>query len=304
MVPAEPAVAGTGVPTASQKPSAGNGPQRHPVYRAALYIVNLLLIAAIVMVLYSAGWEYSTRRYLKGFSDAIVPATSPADEKIDAILQWMAHGPARRGGGPPLQDRDPTDTLNYEALLKVCGTATNAFINLVDAGGLVSRRLLLLDSSRMTKHVVAEVLADGRWIVVDPAYRVVLRGPGGKPLTREELLNPANFAMATRDIPRYDPAYTYDRVTHVRLGRLRLIGPLLGKALDRVVPGWQDSTIVTLLLERESFAALVLAVFLFGLLALLRMGINSYGERRLGIERRRVRERLLQASNVFFRVSG
>src|SRR5271156_2407234 len=161
--------------------------KHHPVFRTVWLAVNLLLLASILFAAYSAGWEFSTRRYLKGFSDAIVPATSPGDEKVEAILHWMAHGPARkRSEAEKLQgDRDPTDTLNYEALLRVCGTATNAFINLVETGGLESRRLLLLNSDQMTNHVVAEVLVDGRWIVVDPAYRTLLRGADGEPLTRE-----------------------------------------------------------------------------------------------------------------------
>jgi hypothetical protein len=288
-----------------QSRSAGNTRVgRHSIYQAAWYVVNSLLVVAIVLAIYSAGWEYSTRRYLKGFSDAIVPATSPPDEKVEAIVQWIAHGPARLRGDPSgiaAQNRNPTDTLNYEALLQVCGTATNAFINLVDSGGLAARRLLLLDSRQMTTHVTAEVLVDGRWIVVDPAYRTVLREPGGKPLTRDELMNPETLAVATRNIPRYDPKFTYDHVAHIRLSRFRFIGPPLGALLDRVLPGWEDSTIITLFLERKSFAAMVLAIFVATFLMLLRLGMRFYGERRLGIRRRRVREQLIQACNTFLR---
>src|SRR5215469_16931195 len=77
----------------------------------------------------------------------------------------------------------------FQALLQVCGTATNAFENLAVSGGLAARRLLLLDSSSRTKHVDAEVLVNGRWIVVDPAFRVILRSPDGQTLTRDELMN-------------------------------------------------------------------------------------------------------------------
>jgi hypothetical protein len=230
----------TSVDASSRGRTVENQVRRHPVYHTVWYVVNSLLIIAILLAIYSAVWEYSTRRYLKGFSDAIVPATSPPDEKVEAIVQWIAHGPARLRGDPSgiaAQNRNPTDTLNYEALLKVCGTATNAFINLVDSGGLAARRLLLLDSRQMTKHVTAEVLVDGRWIVVDPAYGTVLREPGGKPLTRDELMNPATLAVATRNIPHYDPTYTYDHVAHIRMSRLRLIGPPLGALLDRAIPG-------------------------------------------------------------------
>jgi putative ABC transport system permease protein len=54
----------------------------------------------------------------------------------------QAHGPPRLRSGfvGPAQDRDPTDTLNYDSLLRVCGTATNAFINLAVSGGLPARR--------------------------------------------------------------------------------------------------------------------------------------------------------------------
>jgi transglutaminase-like putative cysteine protease len=101
-----------------------------------------------------------------------------SEEKIEAILNWMAHGPARLNAdaASSLHTRDPIDSLNYRSLLQVCGSATNAFVNLADSAGLVSRRLLLLDSRRMAKHVVAEVLVDGRWIVVDPSFRVIWRG--------------------------------------------------------------------------------------------------------------------------------
>src|SRR5271156_3737568 len=65
------------------------------VYRTAWYGLNVLLVVSILFVLYTIAWEYSTRRYLKGFSDAVVPARTSPEEKITAILTWMAHGPAR-----------------------------------------------------------------------------------------------------------------------------------------------------------------------------------------------------------------
>jgi hypothetical protein len=96
------------------------------------------LILTILHLLYSTGGEISTRWHLRGFSNAIVPATAMADKKIEAILNWTAHGPVRLTNARNTlhHDRDPTDTLNYDAPLRVCGTAINAFINLVDSGGL------------------------------------------------------------------------------------------------------------------------------------------------------------------------
>jgi hypothetical protein len=273
----------------------------HKVFQLAWYAVNAFLVVAIFATLYSAVWEYSTRRYLKGFSDAIVPATAPGDEKVEAILNWMAHGPARLPYGPSAAepDRDPTDTLNYDALLQVCGTATNAFINLTDTGRLSVRRLLLVDSQMMTKHVVAEVLVDGRWIIVDPAYRLVLRDAKGNALTREDLTDPKIFAEATQNIPVYDPTYTFDHTIHVRIGRVHVLGLPMRKIADRVYPGWDESTIMTLLVERESFAAVVASLLLVIFLCLLRIALRWFGERRLGVRRVRIREQLLRAGSAF-----
>lgn len=275
--------------------------ERHPLFRGIWIAVNVLLLASIFLAVYSAGWEFSTRRYLKGFSDAIVPATSPGDEKVEAILNWIAHGPARKSSEADTRqsNRDPTDTLNYQALLQVCGTATNAFINLVDTGHMEVRRLLLVDAHQMTKHVVAEVLVDGRWIVVDPSFRAVMRGTDGRALTREELADPATFAFATRNLLGYDPSYTYDHVVHIRLARLHIIGALLRRILDRIVPGWEDTTSTTLLVERESFAAMVASFLLLIFLILLRTALRWYGEKRLGVHSVHIRQQLRRACHAF-----
>src|ERR1700722_4019050 len=275
--------------------------KRYPLFRAFWLAVNFLLIVSVFLAAYSAGWEFSTRRYLEGFSDAIVPATSPGDAKIEAILQWIAHGPARRTSGVEASqtDRDPTDTLNYDALLRVCGTATNAFINLVDTGGMQARRLLLMDTHETTKHVVAEVLVDGRWIVVDPSFRPVLRGADGKTLTREELADPGIFAAATRNIRGYDPSYTFDHTVHIRLARIHVFGALLRRILDRGFPGWEDTTTVTLLVERESFAAMTVCFLLVIFLILLRACLRWYGEKRLGVHSVRIRHQIRRACHAF-----
>jgi len=275
--------------------------QSHRLFRTVWYAANLLLLLSVLLAGYGAAWEYSTQRYLKGFSDAVIPPMAPSEEKIQAILNWMAHGPARMdtGAEPSSPDRNPVDTLNYASLLQVCGSATNAFVNLADSGGLVSRRLLLLDSRWMAKHVVVEVLVDGRWIVVDPAFHVIWRGADGKPLTRAELADPAVFSVATRSVPSYRPEYTFDRTAHVRLGRIYGIGEGLRRFLDRRLPGWEDSKMLSLLLERQSLANLVGAIFLVIWFAVLRAALRWYGERRLGLRAIRLRAQFRKASSAF-----
>jgi hypothetical protein len=274
--------------------------KNHPIVRAFWFAVNGLLLVSFVAVLYSVGWEFSTRSYLKGFSDAIIPASGDPEQKVEAILQWMAHGPVRRSatdqGG--MAARNPEDTLNIQQLLEVCGTATNAFVNLAQSDGLHARRLLLLDESGLSKHVVAEVLIGNRWVVVDPSYHFILRLPDGQFPTRAELKDPAIFRAATQSVSNYPSTYTYESTVHVRLARIPWIGRHLRGILNSIWPGWEEEVNWTLLVERESFAMLVVSMFLFFFAMAARVLLAWYCRRRLGITRERLRDQLLRAGQV------
>ena len=110
-------------------------------FQGITFSVNILLISSVLLILFGLAWEYSTRCYLAGFSNAVLPHTSVPEKKVAAILAWMGQGPARSDEyySDDSQNRDPIDTLNYKELLTVCGTATNAFVNLASAGGLEAR---------------------------------------------------------------------------------------------------------------------------------------------------------------------
>jgi hypothetical protein len=276
--------------------------QNHRVYNTIWFAVNALLVVGICLAFCAMMWEYSTRRYLKGFSDAVVPALAAPEEKITAILAWMAHGPARLPLAPQgtIQDRDPTDTLNYEYLLKVCGSATNGFINLADSSGLSVRRLLLLDDDRGAKHVVAEVLLNGRWIVVDPSFRTILRGANGELLTRHDLADPVVFSIATHDIPHYDPSYNYVKTGHIHLARIPFVGASIQWILDRYLPQLADSPETSLLFERESLAAVITSLLFLVFVFLVRVSLRWYGEARLGVRKIRVRRKFHRAMHTLF----
>jgi len=264
------------------------------------YAVNIALIGSILLIVFGTMWEYSSRRYLKGFADAVVPYSASPEQKVQAILDWMGRGPARQGN--PTQDeltsRDPEDTLNYAILLRVCGSATNAFVNLGDGSHLQSRRLLLIDPSGTTNHVVAEVLLEGRWVVVDPSFHTILRDKSGHLLTSKELADPTIFQQATQNIPNYDSSYVYARTTHLRLQRIPLIGGWLQRALDFVFPNWEEAFDWTLLTERESFAVLAMGFVLLLVSLLSGHLLNVYESKRFGTVSPRLWEQLKRASAI------
>jgi transglutaminase superfamily protein len=276
---------------------------RQRIFRPIWWTTNLFLATAIIFVVYGAGWEYSVRQYLKGFSDAVVPASTTPEQKVRAILDWMRSGVPRTSANDPttLSSRDPRTTLNNRKLLAVCGTATNAFLNLARSADLRVKRLLLLTPQRTAKHVVAEVLIDGRWVIADPGYRVLLRDLEGHLLTRAELRDPVIFAQATAEIANYPREYNYEDVAHVRLARLPIEGFHLRKLLDAISPGWEEAFDWSLLLERESFFVLLCALVITVLLLSFRLLLGWYADHRLNIPRFRLRQHVVQAADAFFR---
>lgn len=233
--------------------------------RIVCYILDALLACSFAAVCGGLLWEFSTEQYLSGFADAIVPESATTSQKAQSILYWMSSRPARVSDSDPdqLLNRDPRETLNFAKLLKDCGSATNAFVNLARRSGIRARRLLLLDSNGSVTHVVAEARIDGRWIVVDPVFHFIARGSSGRLLSREDLQDPELLRQATGGIPNYSPLYTYTSTEHIRLTRIPLIGAMLQRAISQVTPADGPDWDWTLPLERESFAALLLAVFAF-----------------------------------------
>lgn len=274
----------------------------HRVFRSVWWASNALLAFSLLATLFTGIWEHSVRQYLKGFSDAIIPEGSSPEQTAQAILSWMSLGPPRHEAPDlsALSAHDPTDTLNYRQLLEVCGSATNAFLNLSRSSGVDARRLLLLSPDHTAKHVVAEVHIDGRWVIVDATYRVFMKDAQGRLLTLAELRDPRLFHEATDQIPGYAASYSYERVAHVRVGALPVLGPLLRRAFDTVAPGWDEYVDWSLLLERRSFAFFFLSVWALLFFLLLRVVLAWVADHRLRIPRLHLRTNLTRALATFF----
>jgi hypothetical protein len=262
--------------------SSSSNMKKESIFQAVSFSVNVLLISSVLLTMFGMAWEYSTRWYLSGFSNAVLPYSSSPEKKVAAILAWMERGPARETEyySDDSEDRDPVDTLNYKELLDVCGTATNAFVNLASAGGIEARRLLLLDAEGMsTNHVVAEVHMDGRWVIVDPSFHTILKDSAGHFLTRQELAHPEVLRDATRDLANYDPAYNYEHTAFIHFARLPFVGRFLQAKSNSVLSSWQERINWTVLVERQSNATLVAGFVLLCCAICLRRVIFWYGRK-------------------------
>ncbi|MGA9389760.1 MAG: hypothetical protein WBV69_04865, partial [Candidatus Sulfotelmatobacter sp.] len=145
-------------------------------------------------------------------------------------------------------------------LLKICGSASNAFINLGEAVGLKTRRLLLLNTAGNSKHVVVEVQWGNRWAVVDPSSRAVFRDGSGRPLTKEELRDPEVFKDAISRIPGYNPDYTFERTVHLHLTRIPVLGDFLRHSLTSLLPRWEEAVNWGYLPEHPSLWPIMMSI--------------------------------------------
>jgi len=242
---------------------------------------------------------------LKGFSDAIVPLQGLPEEKTEALLGWLREEPDRRGTFMERTNlRDPVGIVQDTRLLKVCGSASNAFVNLAEAAGLRTRRLLLLDASGGTKHVVVEVKWDERWVVVDPSFRSVFRDQSGRALTKEDLRNPEIFRDAISRIPNYKPTYTFDHTVHIHLTRIPLLGSFLRRALNFLFPQWEEVVNWGYFPENPSLWPILASLPLFLLGVFVRLIVRCYDREQLGSETFGMRRRLLETGRVFLHRSA
>jgi hypothetical protein len=240
---------------------------------------RVLVFAALGLLVYGLAWHYSTRRYLKGFADAVIPLDGSPQQKTEALLSWFRDGPERTNvqlkGATAL--RDPVNIVQNARLLKVCGSASNAFINLADVSGLRTRRLLLLTPSGETMHVVAEVQWGERWVVVDPQQTRVFTDRSGRALSKQELRVPAVFRDAISRIPGYSPSYTFEHTAHIHLKRIPLVGGLLQRTFNAISPGWEEAFDWGYIPENPSLWPILISMFLLFLGILIRGVGQRYG---------------------------
>jgi len=267
------------------------------------YTSLALIAAAVALSFYGVLWSYSTSRYLKGFSDAIVPLEGSQEQKTMALLSWLRNEPDRKDKSTDqFYTRDPVGIVQDGHLLQVCGSASNAFMNLAESAGLRTRRLLLLNPSGSVKHVVVEVRWDDRWVVVDPSFRSVFQDHAGRALSKEDLSHPGVFQDAIRGIPNYNPEYSFEHTAHIHLTRIPELGVFLRRTLNFLFPRWEETVNWGYLPEHPSLWPTVFSLPLFLLGIAIRMIV--YSRQQFYAKNVGFRKRLIETSRIFLQRSA
>jgi hypothetical protein len=223
------------------------------------------LIVSLYCLLISTVWNVGNTHYLRGLAEGInTNATDPV-KKVENILDWLEYrsGLVGETEGTIGNQRDVIGILSGKQFLRVCGTASFAFVNIAKESGLEARRLILMGPGAEAKHVVSEVLIDDKWVVVDPAFTTLMRDSNGKLLTRENLKNPAVLKSATKEMANYQDRFTYENATHLRFESVPLLGKAARWTLNLINSNWEDHVerFISLFNQNSSIAALVSFVF-------------------------------------------
>jgi hypothetical protein len=253
---------------------------------------------ALLCTIGTGAREYSVRKYLSGFSEAVVPEAAAAREKVEAVLAWMSNGPPRleANDGKILSPHDPTDSPAtaggvwkrygcFPEPVAQCGTG---------------------DAAAVAAHTRTDCRARGsrgaarRWIIVGPTYRVMLNDAQGNPLTRKDLHNPATFLEATSQIPKCLPEDNYEDYVPVRLSSVPLHRFHIREQIDRFFPGWDEYLGCSLLLERRSFLFFFLSVNALVCLLILRVILGVLADRHFRVPRFGLRNKPRRAIAAFF----
>ncbi len=109
-----------------------------------------------------------------------------------------------------------------------CGSHTRVVVAMLQASGIASRPLLLLDPGGTPIHTVVQARIGDRWVVADPSFGIVYHRRDGRLATAQEIAaDTAWFHAQTAHAEGYNPAYDYDHVTAMNWRKVPVILPAI-----------------------------------------------------------------------------
>lgn len=118
-----------------------------------------------------------------------------------------------------------------------CGSSSRVVMALLDASGIKSRSLILLDEHGRRIHAVVNARIGDIWAVADPLYGIVFKSRNGSLVTAEQLRrNPALFLANVEENPDYPKeVYTYDNYALMNWNKIPVIMPAIRWVLSHTI---------------------------------------------------------------------
>ncbi len=255
--------------------------------------------ALLILAAYNYARYIGDNRVFVHISSQVCGTDMPAQGRLDALVAWARKDIAPRRSAPFVPPSASVRVL--EKLFTPfprralsgrvhCGSASNLFCAAAAAAGLKTRLAFLHQDADVTgrspSHVVVECLLDGRWVVVDPLFGLLVRLPDGEPVTVEDLdRKPWLLASAAPDDYPLD-VYNYHYVTRVNWHSVPLVLPLAYRALHALVGDAVNEIALPGIRRRPR-----LQLMLLSLLAALLLAVTPSVWGRWALSRRLTRER-------------
>jgi hypothetical protein len=118
-----------------------------------------------------------------------------------------------------------------------CGSSSRVVMALLDASGIKSRSLILLDEDGNRIHAVVNARIGNTWAVADPLYGIVFKSQSGRLVTAEQLKrNPILFNINVLENEAY-PAdvFTYNNYALMNWKKIPVILPAVKWVLTKAI---------------------------------------------------------------------
>ncbi len=239
----------------------------HPLFRAVWYTGNILLISrSVAGRVFGRLGVFDPQILERVFRCRRSRFSHPPKAKVEAILRWMSQGPARPAGRSGSFFTRPRSNRYFQLHVAVAKFAVRrqmpSSTSLIarDAGPApVAPRFPANDEARGGRGL-------DRW-ALDCRRSGISHDAARQPMAASDARATERSAVFLRRDPRRSAVttdYTYDRTVHVRLSRLGLMAPPLRSALNLISPRLGRFHTLSLLMERESLATMVVAlIFVF-----------------------------------------
>jgi hypothetical protein len=223
-------------------------PKRRKVNWRTVGLVVVLVAVALDLV--AACSYFADKRFFVVVADNLMKGKSlTGQERLELFVEY-AHKQLER---PTFAELKPLTRLYYrfnpfhpsarDVVMRGCdyrggcGSTSRVVMALLEASGIKSRSLVLLDENDNRTHAVVNAFISDNWVVADPLYGLVFTSPSGGLLTAEQLKRDrALFLTNARRNPSYPhTVFTYDNYSLMNWKKIPLILPALRWALVKTI---------------------------------------------------------------------
>jgi hypothetical protein len=239
---------------------AGGGRRHVPKRPTWRGVARWLIVVALVVDILAFLSYISDQRFFRSLAHDIVAGRHLSDQQIFTLFVNYSHDHLKHASYEDLPSPlvrlyykynplhpSARDVVKYGCDYRGgCGSSSRVVIALLDAEGIPSRSMIILDDKGRRVHAVANAWIDGRWAVADPLYGIVYLRADSTVATAEDLRADRKLFLAN---VAHNPAYPtelydYDNYALFNWNKIPVVLPAIRSALVRTM-GEERTDVIT-----------------------------------------------------------